>query len=380
MNGRLLTGVMGAFCAVGLAAAGIGWRGQEASVPPAHKVVYCNVQAMMKYHPAWEQYTQLLRSRPSAVSAGDAVAVESGAAVSDLSRSVSLPHPGLRSELRKQVEARGTEELAKYKGRMLEALDARLVTLKQDLVAAADAQDAVLVRDSEDRLAANIRRVAESQEYESVDSAVKLAALKAQLSAPGVSPTVKSAIEVQEGRVKGLQVQLLRAEEGLRSKSESGLSAAKVARQAQIDAAVARVRDAELPVIEARVAGVESRLRRDMDSSVMSSVESRVFSRSSARLVRAGAGATEGPVVSRARMQYSSAAKSAQSIPGEAEELRSRMQAELVATVKRIARENGVEVTFFVQSGVKDSTDWFRSRLPYATAVTGTGRTRPWQG
>jgi hypothetical protein len=250
---------------------------------------------------------------------------------------------------------------------LYDSLESRVTDRRRELVARAEAEQADQQRIAEQALAANLRALDESRQYERVDAAIKLSALKAQIGIPEAgSERVKTAIKAREKALADVRAKLAQDEEALRRKSAGDLEAAHGERLAQIREDLDLLRTQESKRIGDRLNEAGSKIRRDLEGDTVRGLDVGSRPRAWAVRVSVGSGPAE-KLAAGAESDYTSAVRSTK-VSGAASGLRDRMATEIRAEVKRIAREYGVEVTFGPAAGVKDSTKWFKERLPYVRA------------
>jgi hypothetical protein len=367
---RLIKGSIGAICAVGLAIAGIGWHSEDKPRVAAPKTVYCNVDRLLRYHPAWNQYVQLRGLPPRESSVGDSVSIDTPVdnAVSTRTESaqvVARDQSGLRAEL----EAKSQKELSQIGGKLRSALQARCDERRNELCADAKVKAENAKRQSDAAVAGALRAYDEQHQYDRLAAEMKLSALKAQASGFATSSArTKTALASAQAALDALRADRDRTEAQLRAQARESDLNVKAACQVEIDCQVAAVKNAELQRIDARIATAKSRVQQDLDGDMMSGEESRLASRPQTIGAGFGAGAKAGKVVAQAKSQYVTAVKCIAGSQDIQSGLRQRMRAEIAAAVNRIARENGLRVTFVPENGAKDSTYWFKQRLPFASA------------
>jgi hypothetical protein len=278
------------------------------------------------------------------------------------------PEPGsaTRTALKASLERRTEEELAKISDQLNTSVARQLAEKRKELEARADASDAEAKRQAEQTIAQDLRALDEEHRYERVDEAIKLAALKAQLSVQGVShDPIKAAIESKEKQLSSLSGE----EERLRQKAAAELEAARVQRRDATEKELADLQASESRRVAASVQSRREKLRKDLDGSGLDVLTGKYSG--SLSVAPAGAGAASRAV--RERLEAESAfigsvSASSRNLADLRQSLRTRMNSELRAVVTRIARENGLEVTFRPDDRSQDRTDWFRTRLPYVTA------------
>ena len=362
MSSRVLTGTLIALCAMGLAVAGVGWHGEAGPRPSSPKQVYCDINKLVRYHPAWDQYVQLhgLPSRPE--SSGDSVRTDVAGLGGSVSSTDALPVTDIE-ELQARLAARTDEELSKISGKLYCSLDRRVAERRAELVDRAEAEEADARRKAEESLAAELRCVDEASQCELVDATIKLSALRAQLAVTGApDDRIKQSMAARSKKLADLQTKLARDEENVRKKTAANLAAGHADRLSMIDRDMSDLKSQESRRIDERIGQMGQRLR--LDARVQGTgyrVQVSEAPVSDLRTMKSG-------VVSRAKAEYAAAVGSVGGANASFRDgLKDRMFAEMKAAVSRIARENGIQVTFTPTAGRNDSTDWFKSHLPYST-------------
>ncbi len=368
MSHRIVTASIAALCGIGLAIAGVGWRSEERPLPRPATRVFCNVDALVKLHPAWGQYGQLNGLPSQGLPPGDSVRTGDRASSFAPASTKNECAGFYRSRLQSKLESRAGEELSRIRDGLNEALDLRVRERRRELVARAEAEQADARRGAEQSLAEDLRALDESRQCERVDAAIKLSALKAQLGAPGaLGDNVKACIVTHEKSLAGVRAKLAQDEDALRRKTALGLQATHEARLAEINIELEQIRSQESKRIDERMREADAKLRGDIEADMLRGLEKRPAVKAAAVGSGVGAGGRR-DIVSQAKLGYVSVAGS---VKGSSGGTRARMIAEIKAEVKRIARENGLEVTFSPARGAKDSTRWFGERLPYAVGKAG---------
>lgn len=369
MSTKVVHGSLGVVCALGLAIVGVGWHAEERPKPPAPAQVYCDIDELMRYHPAWDQLVQV-RGMLSYRDSGR----EERSGTAEVAP-VEIPVPTAssaggsvtRAALQLRLEQRAQAELAKL-GEQLDASLARQLNEKRrELEAGAQAREAEIGRESEFDFAKELRQTGEQREFERVDAAIKLAALKAQFSSPGVDTTrVKSAIDTKEKELSTVRDELAQREDDLRKKVSSRFASVAEENRRAIEQELAELQRRESVRIKSVVRGQRERLHNDLAGVGAFTVDmDQAFSNETAQV---GYGAARKAKMMRSEgvSKFGSAeVSSSESLNGFAKRLRERTRTELESVVKRIARENGLSVTFHPTSGAMNKTQWFRERLPY---------------
>ena len=372
MSIRAVYGSIGVVCVIGLAMAGVGWHSERRAAPQVPERVFVDIDALMADHPAWDQLVQLraLRSSrrlddqsgPAEASAVPALPMDPRPAVSSEPRSV----------LRKRLEQRAEQELSKIRQELYTSLDRRLDERQRELEAQAQAAEAEDAKRLEQKVAEDLHALNEGRQLERVDAAIKLLALKAQLSVAGVdAERVNAAVAAREGFLSDLQARLARDEDDLRRNAALHLERVRDEHRRAIREEIDAVRLRESQRIEASILSRRRRLGRDLDGSGLAALGSGPAAASMMAVVGAGAGGRAANIRSAANSKFASAAAApTDSLAGFEQALRDRMRSELGAVVRRIGRDNGLQVAFERSKGVRDRTNWFRKHLPY---VAGRG-------
>lgn len=358
-------------CAVALAAVGVGWqpaghRGQ----PRAEDRAYCDVDALARYHPAWGQLVQVrnLLARSERVRESKVSEAPDGGRVSLRPTDASLLVD--RGALQARLERRADAEIAKMCNENAMSLESRLKEKRQELEARAQAIEAESARQSEQGIAAGLRTLDEEHQSERVDAAIKLAALKAQLSSQAMnSGEVKSAILARQKELDGIRAKLLIDQEDLTRLASFSLSEEQSRHRSEIERELVRDRTRETARIENQCRTDRDRLHRELSADTLGVLGARQGSAQAAGYGGASAGRRGEDIRSAAGSEFvSAAAKSRGDLVGLRSALQARIRAETAVVVRRIARENGLKVTFSPEGGARDKTNWFRERLPYVGA------------
>jgi len=360
---------MGVACVIAVAIAGIGWHreGRPGRRPPARERVFADVEALVREHPAWEQVAGIGALKSSWRSAG-APGVGAGPAAAALP---GVRDPQVKTEARSALESRlerkAQDELSNLMPELLTSLDRRLAERRRELEAQALAVGADAARRSEQELSRSLRALDEQHQSERVDCAVKLAALRAQLSSPaGDVEAVKAAIAAREKELGGLDAKLGRDKQELGERAEASLLQEKDRRLKAIEDELGAMREQESRRIEAAIQARKTRLERDLDGRGTGGLQTDRVEPFELSGIGAGAGSRAAKVRSLARSRFTGGADgSARDLAELAQALRKRIRAELRAVVTRIAADNGLAVAFEPERGVPDRTEWFRQRLPY---------------
>lgn len=369
MSTKVIQCAFGLICALGVAVVGIGWRHEA---PPRHATpqhVFCSIAELEKCHPAWTQYVQI----GGLVSPASDVSQDSGQgsiAANGIYTSVHDQAPSVqsvtRAELQARLEQRAEKELADINDQLNASVQRQVSEKRQELEAQMSAKDAEERRNAEQALAETLRQLDELHRYERVDSAIKLAALKAQLSVRGIAQdSVRSAIAAKETELSALS----HDEDALRRQASAQRDSSRVDRMKSTQQFLASLESRESKRVKNLILSRRETLHKELNgnglgtAAISSSVAPDIVSYSG----------DAGSVAERMRVSgkadYASAASASKSdLVRQRQELRKRMDAELEAVVTRIARDNNLEVTFESNSKSKDMTAWFRHHLPYATA------------
>jgi len=354
---------------VGLALSGLGWYFEDRPKPPPVKKVFCDIQSLEHLHPAWSQVKQV-----------DALTREStpdrGLEAIDFPRTASiapLPEPVTSTESREALKVRLEEkaqwEFDRINAQLSEALDRRLKERRQELEAEAAASEAEARRSSEQELAQSLRALSEEHKYDRVDAAIKLAALKAQLTATGIEPEkVQSAIKARELALEAVRSKLAQDENELRMNLDSSLAEAKQRHTEAIQEELDSIKSQEENRIASIISGRCDRFNEELSDYCVPYAA--ITPKEAIRSFTDDAGAKHRVVKTPSTAAFGLTVVAADE-KGEqkafSKALRDRIRAELRSVVNRIAREHGMEVTFQPSPDADDKTDWFRSRLPYIT-------------
>jgi hypothetical protein len=253
-------------------------------------------------------------------------------------------------------------------GRQLHnSLEGRLSERRLELEAQARAEEAEERRQSEQRLAEELRAVAEESRHERVSAAIKLAAARAQLSSKGVDRDwVEEVVRARQADLDSLRYTLDRDEQALRVKIASVLAEAREERERAAEQELSALRDEESQRIEELLSVNRRRLEREMDGNGLAGLANEQQSPSWEPLpvVEPDTAGRRAAAVAAGKFK-AAAEESADDLASYRRSLQERIRAELRAVVRRIARENGLQVTFEPNGTVSDRTEWFRRNLPY---------------
>ena len=370
MNLRVLHGSLGIVCIITLIIGGVGWHfereGRRQS--PELKQVFCDVEKLAPYHPAWKQLVQVraMLSRSNQPGRFD----ETGITVSSGFNSVWREPESVsesRAELQSKLEEKAREELAKIGSQLNQALDRRLFERRQELDAEAKAAEAEARRSSERELAIDLRSLNEEHKFDWVDASIKLSALKSQLGTDGLaSDRVKQAISEKEGELNGIISKLAEKEDELKLKIASRAAEAGEERRRAAEKELAAIRDEESGRISNLLKSKKERLRNDLEKSGFGAVCEGLTDFGSTAVFIPGSEKKTARAKVAAVSDFSNAAVNC--VDGMVtleKSLRARIRTELEAVVKRIARQNNLQVVFENNGKIEDKTDWFLGRLPY---------------
>lgn len=371
MSVRAVNGSLGLICALGLAVVGVGWHAEERPQPLAQDEVYCDLDKLAHYHPAWEQFIQV--SDPRAL---PRVGQTSGSDSTGID-AVNLSLPNVRTHieekragLKSRLEERATEELGKVSDQLNASLQRQLTERRRDLESQANATDAEARRRSDQEFTQALRAIDEERRFERVDIAIKLAALKSQLAVQAcATDRVKAAIQAKESDLDRVRAELAQEEENLRDDVARRLAGVRADQRNLIKERLAELERQELERMGDLLREQRERLHRDIRGD--GAFEARNLRPLVKNLTYVGNGAAKRAIVARTAGEAGfsiSAARSKTGVSEFADGLRDRARSEVEAIVKRIARENGLKITFQPGSGTEDRTQWFRERLPYLTA------------
>lgn len=371
MNLRVLYGSLGIVCVIILGIGGMGWKFEEEGRrhPPAPKQVFCDVEKLAPYHPAWGQLVQV-RAMLSRSNQPGRLDDEAGTTVSrGLSGDWREPESvsESRAALQSKLEEKAREELSKIGSQLNQALDRRLVEKQQELDAEAKAAEAEARRSSEQQLATDLRALNEDQKFDQVDAAIKLSALKSQLGVDGlVSDKVKQAISERESELNGIKSKLAEREDELRLKIASQAAEAGEDLRRSAEKELAAIRDEESGRINGLLRSKNDRLRDDLEKNGFRAAQEALSNNGSAAAFYAGLEKKAAQARAAAASDFSNAAiNGVDDLVALERSLRVRIRTELEAVVKRTARQSNLQVVFENNRKAENRTDWFRERLPY---------------
>ncbi|MEN6521680.1 MAG: hypothetical protein ABFD46_11100 [Armatimonadota bacterium] len=367
MNLRVLYGSLGVICIIALAIVGSGVYFESQRAPEAaKKQVFCNMDELEPCHPAWNQLVQV-REMMSLTQRN--VRFQKNSSVS---RSIDseLRDPAVVSEsrtsLQTKIEKKAQQEMKQISSHLEDALEKRLNERRQDLEAQAGAAEAEARRESEKELAVDLRALNEERQYERVDAAIKLYALKAQLVVDGLSlDEVKQAIASRENELNDIKSKLTQSEKDLVTKmAEKSLQAGEKRRKS-IERELASIRNEETRRINDLIRKKSERLRYDLVNNSFGESGKHL---ASSRTTAFDSDNTGWRYVSSGIVLKSSVNAGCNDSLDLEKSLHIRIRSELEAAVRRIARQNGLNVVFKNTGEVEDRTDWFRERLPYLSS------------
>ncbi len=365
MGVRTIPGLLAVICAIGLAIAGMGWWSGEKPKQPMPKVVYCDIDELIKYHPAWNQagFTELELTP-----------------INNWNRAMDIPaldlptlvgkEPSVKSSTRKELqtrlEAKTLEELKRASDNLSISLERQLLERQRELEAEANASEAEARRESDQELANGLRVLSESRLHELVDASVKLAAAKAKLKAAGIDKTkAEQTIRDREISLAGLQAAMAADEQSLRNEIEAKVENAGNARREKISAELQRLRVQGDKRIDSYIRSGRERLSRDLNAEGSSRLED--ISSGQPGLPSVGNGVTARAALARTRAlsAFNTSSASIGQSDHYRKDLRARIKHEIEIEINRIACENGLTVTFDPGRNAEDKTEWFRARLPF---------------
>ncbi|MEN6372787.1 MAG: hypothetical protein ABFD64_12340 [Armatimonadota bacterium] len=365
MNLRVLYGSLGVVCIIALTIAGFGWYIESQRAPEvAKKQVYCNLDELVSSHPAWKQLVlvreMMLRNERS-------VRFKNGNASLSRGMDFEFREPAVLSEsrasLQSRLEKRSQQEMQLIRLQLENALEKRLNERRQDLEAQASAAEAEERRKSEQKLAVDLRALNEEQQYERVDTAIKLYALKAQLSVEGLSSdAVKQSIASRESEFDSIKAKLTQNENDLVSRMAAKSLKVGEERRKSAENELESIRDDETRRINDLIRKKRERFRYELVKNNFNDARMQLIGSCSTEYGRENAVVSCAPA--ELVLKYS-AIKGGDEASALEKSLRCRIHSELETVVRRIARQNGMNVVFKNTGEVEDRTDWFRERLPY---------------
>jgi hypothetical protein len=359
---RAIQGSLGIFLAIGLAVAGVGWHTELQPRPLEPKLVYVNIAELEQYHPAWGRITEIRELTSGMRRVQDAKLPDvgiKGEAVSSVNPEIG---PITRSRLEHSLDSRTEEELSKLSDQLSASMNRQLAEKRQELEVQADAANADEARRSEQTVAKELRTLNESSRDERVAAAVKLAALRSQMSVLVVNHDQLGAdIANREKELTSLSNE----EDLIRQKAASELADSRLRHAEAITKELSDLKVEESARVESIIRLRRERLLKDISGKDMSPVQADAVLPSPQTAVAQKASISARPInpmVSLGQMPR-------KDVLAEQMSLRGRIDAELRAVVSRIAHENGYMVTFTPDAKVMDKTSWFRVRLPYPSAA-----------
>jgi hypothetical protein len=270
--------------------------------------------------------------------------------------------------LEARLEQRAQDELTTIGEQLNTSLAGRLREKRRELDAQAEAGEADARRRSEQELARNLRALDEERRFEQVSAGIKLVALEAQLSAPGVNADlVKAAIEAKRTQIANAATRLASDEDDLSKKIEAELASAREQRRNATEQELAGLQDQASRRIADLIQRRRERLRQELDGNGLAAAGGVSAPRSEAVAAGSRSSNRTAKIRSAARLAFARPAASGGSLAGFEQTLRARVKAELEAETRRIARYHGFSITFQPEEGAQNRTEWFRERLPYVT-------------
>jgi hypothetical protein len=350
-----------------LAVAGFGWRSGEHCKPSDPELVFCNIDELTESHPAWNQLAEIkmLLAQPRQI---DNVRP---AAPPSVDVSLSASEPTVLSEPRSALQARlvirAQEETDRFGAQLNSAIDQQLSEKRQELESQVQASEAEERRHYEEDYAKTLRLLSEKQHFDRVDAAIKLAAIKSQLSS-GITPTerMKKIVDGCESTLCELQTNLAREQEALKQRTDSDLSQSIAEDRLAIERELTKLRNQEFSRVNGLIRSKNERLLSELHSD--SGIKANLSPSGRRNLPVEGIGTTK--IASKRLFKANSSfMRTADSSVAELkrfeQDLEVRIRTELEVNIRRIAVENGFKVTFTPDRKLNNKTDWFRSRLPF---------------
>ena len=365
----MLYGLSGLVCAAGLSVVGIGWHAEHRAQRTVPERVFVDIEALGRSHPAWNQVVETRRLISGRRQVSDSES--GGAAVESVPLPDRAPVAGSdsRAVLEARLEQRAQDELTTIGEQLNTSLAGRLREKRRELDAQAEAGEADARRRSEQELARNLRALDEERRFEQVSAGIKLVALEAQVSAPGVNADrVKAAIEANRTQIANAASRLASDEDDLSKKIEAELTSAREQRRNATEQELAGLQDQASRRIADLIQRRRERLRQELDGNGLAAAGGVSAPRSEAVAAGSRSSNRTAKIRSAARLAFARpAAASGGSLAAFEQTLRARVKAELEAETRRIARYHGFSVTFQPEEGARNRTEWFRERLPYVT-------------
>lgn len=370
MKLRALYGSLGVVCISALTIAGLGWYADVSRSPePAQRQVFCNLDELASQHPAWDQLLQVREMLPETTHRftllkGRGVQVSRGL---DEDWREPTPISESRSSLQSKLEQKSQEEMSQIRSHLDEALERRLSERRQDLEARANAAEAEARRNSEQELAIDLRSLNEERQYERVDAAVKLSALKAQLGIDALArDEVEYSIASKESELNEIRSKLSKGEDDLRLMIESRAAQIGEDWRRSAEQELASIRDDETRRINDLLRNKCERLRYDLEGNGFGSIARN--SNVGRTIASGGESAAKKAASAKIVTGISVKADGGDDRAALEKSLSRRIHTELEAIVRRIARQSDFKVIFENTGEVEDRTDWFRERLPYLSS------------
>ncbi len=366
MSVRAAQALLVVVCTLGLAIAGTGWHSEGNGKPLQPRAVYCDVSALMRYHPAYEQWASARGESGAGRPAPGPESSSTGLTEQD----VPDGEPAVTSESREMLQARllsrSEEELSKARERLMHSLDREVAGKRQELEANYKAAEAIAARVSNERLAHSLRTVGEAYGAQRVPVELKLAALRSQRSVAGSNrDQPQRAILDREKELAALTSRLAREEADLKNSADAALKNLNTQHKIDLDRELAVIREQGTQRIEVALAERRERMSRDPAPPRLSAVASMPRETDGAQPEVVEKAGKAGAI--RAAAWPPTGARAAAGAGRDIVPLGDRIRRELKETVQQIARENGLEVSYTSDGRSPDRTNWFRDRLPYVT-------------
>jgi hypothetical protein len=337
------------FCAVGLVVLCSGCGSVNRASESGFRLVYCDLSALVKLHPAL-QNVQSAEINPNVKSSAS-----SSEPLKPFDVDVRWPdgESDRRSEIQSRLARKAEAEVARLGAQMSALIDRRVADKRAQIEAEARILESEQLKLSQQNFTKLLNSFWEEHSAERTAAIIRLAALKSQLNSPAVNQDlVKSAIDSEQRKLDDLARQETEIERGAVAAAESIHN--RYAEKVDVELAdFAKRAAAEMETVLARR---RESLLREFDGGTKSLPE---FSdpNTYTKLTQFG------DIKSAAQGASKSFGGSKVGYP--AEQMRRRAEAETKIFVERIAKQNGLVVTFIKNSRAKDYTSWFAKRLPY---------------
>jgi hypothetical protein len=277
-----------------------------------------------------------------------------------------------RANLQARLENRTQQELSKISDQLCMALETQLSERRQELCEQLQSLDAEVRRQSEHDLAQKLRDLNEDEQLSRLNAAIKLNAMRSRLALEGgTADRLKSEIAAKEKELGEARSRLAKDAKDLSTKITSSVDGVCGTRRCEIDKELADTQAKERRRIEELVRSKSEQLRFEFKTDGL--IRPVTYGSGPMEVASAGTeartrAARERLVASRAFVN--GADRSSKDLKLFRLRLKNRISIELESTVRRIARENGLQVTFAGAKNAENKTGWFRSRLPYVTGNT----------